>query len=329
MDDLEPDHRKDPHRRLLRHTYQEGPGFLLLATRGGRPPGRVGHRDAANLRLRARAVRLALMASGSTTSATRASWRGSIAPASSRRCGFRARPRSGCATSSGVARRSSARFSSRATTSSSSSPGAASSFARAHWCTPHLRGCTPPTPRVALAGRSDARVSRVSCAARVQAAAARRAGSPDRAARLTADARADGRSAAVLPRDRCRARWCWRRRSSIGVASSARRNWLAYLGLVSREDSSGDRERKGSITKAGNSHCRHVLIQAAWSYHHRPQTSVDLKATAGGTAAGRDHARVEGATAAASAVHASQPIASSRRSPWWPWRVNSSASSGR
>lgn len=51
----------------------------------------------------------------------------------------------------------------------------------------------------------------------------------------------------------------------------------AYLGLVSREDSSGDRERKGSITKAGNSHCRHVLVQAAWSYHHRPAISDDLK----------------------------------------------------
>lgn len=50
----------------------------------------------------------------------------------------------------------------------------------------------------------------------------------------------------------------------------------AYLGLVSREDSSGPRERKGSITKAGNSHCRHVLIQAAWSYHHRPAVSADL-----------------------------------------------------
>lgn len=51
----------------------------------------------------------------------------------------------------------------------------------------------------------------------------------------------------------------------------------AYLGLVSREDSSGDRERKGSITKAGNSHCRHVLVQAAWSYHYRPAVSADLK----------------------------------------------------
>jgi len=50
-----------------------------------------------------------------------------------------------------------------------------------------------------------------------------------------------------------------------------------YLGLIPREDSSGDRQRLGSITKAGNSHCRHVLVQAAWSYRHRPQTSVDLK----------------------------------------------------
>ena len=50
-----------------------------------------------------------------------------------------------------------------------------------------------------------------------------------------------------------------------------------YLGLIPREDSSGDRQRLGSITKAGNSHCRHVLVQAAWSYRHRPQISVDLK----------------------------------------------------
>jgi transposase len=49
-----------------------------------------------------------------------------------------------------------------------------------------------------------------------------------------------------------------------------------YLGLVSREASSGDRQRLGSITKAGNSHCRHVVVQAAWSYRHRPQTSVEL-----------------------------------------------------
>lgn len=55
------------------------------------------------------------------------------------------------------------------------------------------------------------------------------------------------------------------------------RQLACYLGLVSREDSSGDRTRLGSITKAGNTHCRHVVIQAAWSYRHRPQTSVELK----------------------------------------------------
>jgi transposase len=52
---------------------------------------------------------------------------------------------------------------------------------------------------------------------------------------------------------------------------------MAYLGLVSRESSTGPRERKGSITKAGNSHCRHVLIEAAWSYRHRPQVGAHLK----------------------------------------------------
>jgi transposase len=60
------------------------------------------------------------------------------------------------------------------------------------------------------------------------------------------------------------------------------RQLAAYLGLVPREDSSGDRERKGAITKAGNSHCRHVLVQAAWSYHHRPQVSAALKARQAG-----------------------------------------------
>jgi transposase len=52
----------------------------------------------------------------------------------------------------------------------------------------------------------------------------------------------------------------------------------AYLGLVPREDSSGDREWRGSLTKAGNAHCRHVLIQAAWSAHSRPQVGPLLKA---------------------------------------------------
>lgn len=51
--------RAEPHRRLLRHTYQEGPGFLLLATRGGRPPGPSPRSDSSTLRLRLRCVRIA------------------------------------------------------------------------------------------------------------------------------------------------------------------------------------------------------------------------------------------------------------------------------
>ena len=53
-------HEHDPQRRWLRHTYQEGPGFRFLATRGGRPPrGSVEPRDLALVRLRARCIRVA------------------------------------------------------------------------------------------------------------------------------------------------------------------------------------------------------------------------------------------------------------------------------
>ena len=52
---------------------------------------------------------------------------------------------------------------------------------------------------------------------------------------------------------------------------------MAYLGLVPSEHSSGEREKRGSITKAGNSRCRHVLVQAAWHYRHRPAVGGRLK----------------------------------------------------
>ncbi len=42
----------------------------------------------------------------------------------------------------------------------------------------------------------------------------------------------------------------------------------AYLGLVPSEHSSGESRRQGGITKAGNTHARRLLIEAAW--HHRP-----------------------------------------------------------
>lgn len=43
------------------------------------------------------------------------------------------------------------------------------------------------------------------------------------------------------------------------------RSVAAYLGLVPREDSSGARQRKGGITKAGPTGLRVLLVQASWT----------------------------------------------------------------
>lgn len=55
------------------------------------------------------------------------------------------------------------------------------------------------------------------------------------------------------------------------------RQLMAYLGLVPSEHSSGDSRRLGGLTKAGNSHARRVLIEAAWHYRHRPAVGVGLR----------------------------------------------------
>jgi transposase len=54
------------------------------------------------------------------------------------------------------------------------------------------------------------------------------------------------------------------------------RHLMAYLGLNVCEYSSGGSERRGGITKAGNSHCRHVLVEAAWHYRHPPRLRAGL-----------------------------------------------------
>ena len=59
------------------------------------------------------------------------------------------------------------------------------------------------------------------------------------------------------------------------------RDFAAWLGLVPREHSS-ETERRGSITKAGNAHCRHVLVQAAWAYRHPPRVGGALRARQAG-----------------------------------------------
>ena len=48
------------------------------------------------------------------------------------------------------------------------------------------------------------------------------------------------------------------------------RQLMAFVGLVPSERSSGLKERRGHITKTGNSHARRLLVDAAWSYRHPP-----------------------------------------------------------
>lgn len=48
------------------------------------------------------------------------------------------------------------------------------------------------------------------------------------------------------------------------------RQLMAYAGLVPSEHSSGGSLRRGSITKTGNTHVRHVTVEAAWHYRHAP-----------------------------------------------------------
>jgi transposase len=51
----------------------------------------------------------------------------------------------------------------------------------------------------------------------------------------------------------------------------------SFLGLVASEQSSGERRRQGAITKAGSSHARRLLIDAAWHYRRRPAVSLALR----------------------------------------------------
>lgn len=52
----------------------------------------------------------------------------------------------------------------------------------------------------------------------------------------------------------------------------------AYLGLVPSESQSGARHARGPITKAGNSHARRLLVEAAWHHRQPLRTSAAIEA---------------------------------------------------
>jgi transposase len=52
---------------------------------------------------------------------------------------------------------------------------------------------------------------------------------------------------------------------------------MSYLGLTCSEDSSGQSQRRGSVTKAGNKRVRRLLVETAWHYRHPCKLSRTLR----------------------------------------------------
>ena len=61
----------------------------------------------------------------------------------------------------------------------------------------------------------------------------------------------------------------WRR---FGRAAS----FMGFVGLVPSEYSSGGSTHRGHLTKAGNTHLRAQLVEAAWSYQHHPYVGREI-----------------------------------------------------
>lgn len=53
--------------------------------------------------------------------------------------------------------------------------------------------------------------------------------------------------------------------------------FMAYLGLVPSEHSSGGSRKRGSITRTGNGHARRILTESAWSYRFGPRMSYEIR----------------------------------------------------
>jgi len=58
---------------------------------------------------------------------------------------------------------------------------------------------------------------------------------------------------------------------------SSPRQLMAHLGLVPSEHSSGEKRKRGGITKTGNSHARRVLVEASWSYRLPARKTAHLQ----------------------------------------------------
>jgi transposase len=55
------------------------------------------------------------------------------------------------------------------------------------------------------------------------------------------------------------------------------RELMKCMGLIPSEHSSGEKRQQGSITKAGNTHARRVLVEGAWAYRYPAKVSRHLQ----------------------------------------------------
>lgn len=107
------------------------------------------------------------------------------------------------------------------------------------------------------------------------------------------------------------------------------RSFAAWVGLTPSEHSSGESDRRGSITKAGNKHLRKTLVEAAWHYLTCSGRPKDLAKGQAPDRGARRHAAkgvrrlVERrGTLLARGVHGNKAnVATARELACWVWAV--------
>ena len=119
---------------------------------------------------------------------------------------------------------------------------------------------------------------------------------------------------------------CSRPASSRGFRNA--RSFAAWVGLTPSEHSSGESDRRGAITKAGNKHLRKTLVEAAWHYLTCSGRPKDLARAGPRTGAPRHAAKgvrrlVERREALlARGVHGNKAnVATARELACWVWAV--------
>ena len=107
------------------------------------------------------------------------------------------------------------------------------------------------------------------------------------------------------------------------------RSFAAWIGLTPSERSSGESERKGGITKAGNRHLRRALVESAWHYRSCSAHSKELAPGQDPDPAARRHAakgvrRLVGRRASMleRGVHKNKAnVATARELACWAWAI--------